>query len=172
MTVVQVVFYVFAFAAVIGAIMCITQRNPIASAFWLVSVLMSLAGVFVLLQAQFIGVMQVLVYAGAIMVLFLFVIMLLNPAPLKERFASGPVVTGLTFALGVLFVASLMRGVMSLAGAGGAMASVGEGYGSTRSVGELLFTAYLYPFELAGVLLLVAMVGAVVLARRQAPGED
>ena len=78
MTVVQVVFYVFAFAAVIGAIMCITQRNPIASAFWLISVLMSLAGVFVLLQAQFIGVMQVLVYAGAIMVLFLFVIMLLN----------------------------------------------------------------------------------------------
>ena len=78
MTVVQFVFYVFAFAAVIGAIMCITQRNPIASAFWLVSVMMSLAGVFVLLQAQFIGVMQVLVYAGAIMVLFLFVIMLLN----------------------------------------------------------------------------------------------
>ncbi len=159
-------------AAIFSALMVVWQRSAVISALFLVLNLGSVAILFLTLGGEFLAAVQVLVYAGAIMVLFLFVIMLLNPAPLKERFASGPVVTGLTFALGVLFVASLMRGVMSLAGAGGAMASVGEGYGSTRSVGELLFTAYLYPLELAGVLLLVAMVGAVVLARRQAPGED
>jgi NADH-quinone oxidoreductase subunit J len=129
--------------------------------------MLSLAVLFIMLHAEFIGVLQVMVYAGAIVVLFLFVIMLLNPAPPKRRFASGPVLTGLTFGLGVVFVAAMVRGVMSLAGAGEAMTATGPGYGSTRSIGELLFTAYLYPFELTGVLLLVAMVGAVVLARRQ-----
>lgn len=158
--------------AVFSALMVVWQRNAVISALFLVLNLGSIAVLFLTLGGEFLAAVQVIVYAGAIMVLFLFVITLLNPAPLKERFASGPVVTGLTFALGVLFVASLMRGVMSLAGVRGTMAPVGADYGSTRSIGELLFTAYLYPFELAGVLLLVAMVGAVVLARRQAPGED
>jgi NADH-quinone oxidoreductase subunit J len=167
-----IVFWTAAAAALASGVVVVAHRNPVYSVMSLVVTLLSLATLFVMLAGHLLGILLVLVYAGAILVLFLFVIMLLNPAPLKERFASGPVLTGLTFALGVLFVASLMRGVMSLAGAGGAMAAVGEGYGSTRSVGEMLFTAYLYPFELAGVLLLVAMVGAVVLARRQVAGED
>lgn len=159
-------------AAIFSALMVIWQRNAVISALFLVLNLGSVAVLFLTLGGEFLAAVQVIVYAGAIMVLFLFVITLLNPAPLKERFASGPVMTGLTFALGVLFVAALMRGILSLAGAGGVMASVGEEYGSARSIGELLFTAYLYPFELAGVLLMVAMVGAVVLARRQTAGED
>jgi NADH-quinone oxidoreductase subunit J len=167
-----IVVSVASIAAIFSALMVVWQRNTVISALFLVLNLGSVAILFLTLGGEFLAAVQVIVYAGAIMVLFLFVIMLLNPAPLKERFASGPVVTGLTFALGVLFVASLMRGVMSLAGRGGAMAAVGEEYGSTRSTGEMLFTAYLYPFELAGVLLLVAMVGAVVLARRQVAGED
>ena len=159
-------------AAIFSALMVIWQRNAVISALFLVLNLGSVAILFLTLGGEFLAAVQVIVYAGAIMVLFLFVIMLLNPAPMKERFASGPVLTGLTFALGVFFVAALMRGVMSLGGDGGAMAPVAEGYGSVRGVGEVLFTAYLYPFELAGVLLMVAMVGAVVLARRQVAGED
>lgn len=154
-------------AALVSALLVIWQRNAVVSALFLVLNLGSVAILFLTLGGEFLAAVQVIVYAGAIMVLFLFVIMLLNPTPPKQRFASGPVLTGLTFGLGVVFVAALMRGVMSLAGAGQEMSAVGPGYGSTRSIGELLFTAYLYPFELTGVLLLVAMVGAVVLARRQ-----
>ena len=165
-------FYIAATISVMSTTLVITRTNASHALIYLIVSLLSIAVIFYVLGAPFAAALEIVIYAGAIMVLFLFVIMLLNPAPLKERFASGPVLTGLTFALGVLFVAALMRGVMSLAGAGGAMAAVGEGYGSTRSVGELLFTAYLYPFELTGVLLLVAMVGAVVLARRQVAGED
>jgi NADH-quinone oxidoreductase subunit J len=157
--------------ALFSAVMVVWQRSAVISALFLVINLGSVAILFLTLGGEFLAAVQVIVYAGAIMVLFLFVIMLLNPAPPKKRFASGPVVTGLTFGLGVVFVAAMVRGVMSLAGAGEAMTATGPGYGSTRSIGELLFTAYLYPFELTGVLLLVAMVGAVVLARRQPPEE-
>ena len=76
--VIAAIFYLFAAVAVLSALLCIVQKNPIASAFWLVATMLALAGIFILLNAQFIGIIQVLVYAGAIMVLFLFVIMLLN----------------------------------------------------------------------------------------------
>ncbi len=157
--------------ALFSGAMVIWQKDAVISALFLVLNLGSVAILFLTLGGEFLAAVQVIVYAGAIMVLFLFVIMLLNPARPKLRFASGPAVTGLTFALGVVFVAALVRGVTSLARFEEGMATVGDDYGSARSIGELLFTAYLYPFELAGVLLLVAMVGAVVLARRQMAGE-
>ncbi len=87
----EAVFYLFATVAVLSALLCITQRNPIASAFWLISTMLCLAGIFVLLNAQFIGIIQVLVYAGAIMVLFLFVIMLLNLGREASDFKRWPV---------------------------------------------------------------------------------
>jgi NADH-quinone oxidoreductase subunit J len=153
--------------ALVSALLVVWQRSAVVSALFLVVNLGSVAILFLTLGGEFLAAVQVIVYAGAIMVLFLFVIMLLNPESPRQRFASGPVLTGLTFGLGVVFVAAMVRGVMSLAGTGQEMATLEPGFGSTRSVGELLFTAYLYPFELTGVLLLVAMVGAVVLARRQ-----
>ena len=84
----------------------------------------------------------------------------------SRRFATGSVGVGLAFALAVLFVAALIRGVSSLAGAGAPLPVTVEGFGSAGAIGRLLFTAYLYPFQITGVLLLVAMVGAVVLAKR------
>src|SRR6266542_3125728 len=122
-----IIFWAFAGLAIASALCCITRVNPLASALWLVVTLFSLAALFVLLDAQFIAVLQVLVYAGAIMVLFLFVIMLLNlgrPGPTDLK---GPV--------GLLIAP--------------------------------LFDAYLVPFEIASVLLLAAIVGAVVLAKRK-----
>ena len=185
MTVVQFVFYVFAFAAIIGAIMCVTQRNPIASAFWLVSVMMSLAGVFVLLQAQFIGVMQVLVYAGAIMVLFLFVIMLLNlggnTSDRRGAFSwvLAVVISGaITVSMAQLAVYTPDRLAHEISGStefgadvvlleGQRLQEAVEARGVVGAIAEPLFGAYLIPFQITGLLLLTAVVGAVVLAKRR-----
>jgi NADH-quinone oxidoreductase subunit J len=162
-----VLFTVAALGAALSALMVVWHRNAVLSALFLVLNLGCVAVLFLLLGGEFLAAVQVIVYAGAIMVLFLFVIMLLNPDTPQRRFASGPVLTGLTFALAVLFVAALVRGVLALPGATAPLPAVVEGFGSARSVGGLLFTSYLYPFELTAVLLLVAMVGAVVLAKRE-----
>lgn len=185
MTVVQIVFYVFAAAAVIGAIMCITQRNPIASAFWLVSVLMSLAGVFVLLQAQFIGVMQVLVYAGAIMVLFLFVIMLLDLGGKTSDRRGAPswvlaVVVGGAITVSMAQLADYTPDQLAheISGStelnadvvlleGQRLQEAIEARGVVGAIAEPLFGFYLIPFQITGLLLLTAVVGAVVLAKRR-----
>ena len=185
MTVVQIVFYVFAFSAVIGAIMCISQRNPIASAFWLISVMLSLAGVFVLLQAQFIGVMQVLVYAGAIMVLFLFVIMLLNlDGETSDRrgmfsWVLAVVISGaITVSMAQLVDYTPDRLAHELSGSaelgadvvlleGQRLQEAIEARGVVGAIAEPLFGSYLIPFQITGLLLLTAVVGAVVLAKRR-----
>jgi len=185
MTVVQIVFYVFAFAAIIGAIMCISQRNPIASAFWLISVMLSLAGVFVLLQAQFIGVMQVLVYAGAIMVLFLFVIMLLNlGGETSDRrgmfsWVLAVVISGaITVSMAQLVDYTPDRLAHELSGStelgadvvlleGQRLQEAIEARGVVGAIAEPLFGSYLIPFQITGLLLLTAVVGAVVLAKRR-----
>ncbi len=162
-----VLFAAAGLGAVLTALMVIWHRSAVISALFLVLNLGCVAVLFLLLGGEFLAAVQVIVYAGAIMVLFLFVIMLLNPDMPQRRFASGRAGIGLTFALAVLFVAALVRGVASLPGAGEPLPPVAEGFGSAHSVGSLLFTAYLYPFEVTGVLLLVAMVGAVVLAKRE-----
>ena len=167
LTLETVLFAAAAAAAVVSALLVIWQRNAVISALFLVVNLGCVAVLFLTLGGEFLAAVQVIVYAGAIMVLFLFVIMLLNPVAAPRRFASAWGVTGLVFALAVLFVAALWRGIRALPGATIPMAPAPEGFGSAASLGELLFTAYLYPFEITGLLLLVAMVGAVVLARRE-----
>ncbi|HEX9164884.1 MAG TPA: NADH-quinone oxidoreductase subunit J [Gemmatimonadales bacterium] len=168
----EIAFYVLAAMAVISALGCITQRNAVASAIWLVGTMFSLAGIYVLLNAQFIGAIQVLVYAGAIMVLFLFVIMLLNlgrggPSDLK-----GP--AGL--AIAALLGGALFVQLRALPGAGppalirlpeGTMAALQEQQGMVQTVARPLFSDYLIPFEITSILLLAAVVGAVVLAKRK-----
>ena len=156
----------------LSALLCITRRNPVASALWLVVTLFALAGLFVLLDAQFIAVLQVLVYAGAIMVLFLFVIMLLNlgrPGPSDIKGPAG-VLTAVVLAGAMLVLlrpvsnAALSEGVTLPPGS---VAALQQQQGIVGSVAGPLFEAYLVPFEIASVLLLAAIVGAVVLAKRK-----
>ncbi|PYO95758.1 MAG: NADH-quinone oxidoreductase [Gemmatimonadetes bacterium] len=165
-------FWFFGVIAMVSALLCITRRSPIASALWLVVTLFSIAALFVLLDAQFIAVLQVLVYAGAIMVLFLFVIMLLNLGRPGPSDIKGPLGLGVAVLLGaaMLFLlkplgsATLPTAIQLPAGS---VAALQQQRGIVGSVANPLFDAYLIPFEIASVLLLAAIVGAVVLAKRK-----
>lgn len=172
MTAVTVLFWVFAIVALGSALLCITRRSPVASALWLVLTMFSLAVLFALLDAQFIAVMQVLVYAGAVMVLFLFVIMLLNLGRGAGQDRKG--VVGLT--VGVVLAAILFTQLRFLRQAAppalirlpdGMMAQMQRHDGIVGAVAGPLYNAYLVPFEITSVLLLAAVVGAVVLAKRK-----
>lgn len=158
------VFWFFAAVAVISALLCILQRSPVSAALWLVSTMFSLAAIYVLLDAQFIAAIQVLIYAGAVMVLFLFVIMLLN---LREE-ELGPRRFTLMKLFGVF--GSLYAGFLLVApmmAAGKPMTTTNPNFGTVEGVGLVVFRDYLLPFELTSILLLAAVVGAVVLAKRK-----
>ncbi len=166
------VFVIFGGIAIVSALLCITRRSPVASALWLVVTLFALAAMFVLLDAQFIAALQVLVYAGAIMVLFLFVIMLLNlgrPGPTDIK---GPLGLGVAVALaGAMLFLLRPLGQAALPTSiqlpPGSVAALQQQRGIVGAVANPLFDAYLIPFEIASVLLLAAIVGAVVLAKRK-----
>ena len=168
------IFMALGTIAVLSAIFCISQRNALTAAIWLVVTMLSLAGMYLILGAPFIAAIQVLVYAGGIMVLFLFVIMLVNIKGLapKEIYLSGiaplAVVGGVL--LGVLIAFGLVFGVLvSGHGDGTALRSVnGVEIGNTEAIGAVLYTKYLVPFEVVSVVLLVAMIGAIVFGRRSA----
>jgi NADH-quinone oxidoreductase subunit J len=176
----SVIFWVFSAVAVAAAFLCITRKSPVASALWLVLTLFAIAGLFVLLDAFFISVLQVVVYAGAIMVLFLFVIMLLNlgrsgPGDLKGwlgRIVAG--LLGLGLGVQIWLMVSAVRGPEGFQGQtaafalpDGYLASLAAERGAVPLVGEPLLRQYLVPFEIASVVLLAAIVGAVVLAKRK-----
>ena len=169
----EVFFYLFGLIAIASAITFVTRKSPIAAALWLVNVMFSLAALFVMLEAHFLGVIQVLVYAGAIMVVFLFVVMLLNvghPSEIADaRGEWGKLAAGL---LGL----ALLAQVMVLAGkrlpepftpGTGYDADAVRDLGAIGSVAQPLFNEYLLAFELTSILLLTAIVGAVVLGRRR-----
>lgn len=162
MTAQTVLFFVFAACTIGSAGVVIVSRNPVAAAMALVATFFFLAGIYVLLLASTIAVLQVLVYAGAIMVLFLFVIMLLalDIDSTRRRPTVWQIVGGLT-ALGVgasLTVASWNQSF-------GPAQPPGPGFGSIERLGRILYTSYLFPFEAVSLLLLVAIVGAVVVAK-------
>jgi NADH-quinone oxidoreductase subunit J len=169
-------FYVFGAVAVIASMLVIAQRNPIYSVLLLIASFGALSGLYVLLDAPFVAVTQIIVYAGAIMVLFLFVVMLLN-APHEETEHDekihplrrpGPMRFGaaLAAALVVELLWALTRG-------GGEPATFDVApVSSVRVLGHVLFTEYAFPFEVTSVLILVAMVGAVVLAKRESGGPS
>jgi len=163
-----VIFYSFAIAAVLGSIAVITRRSAISSAVALVVTFFFQAALYVLLDAHFVAVTQVLVYAGAIMVLFIFVIMLLNLRGEGTRQAlphlAGRAIAGFAVAglVGTGLVVSL-EGLRIVD-----MGPVPANFGTVEQIGSLIFDGtYLLPFEVASVLLTVAMVGAVVLAKRE-----
>jgi NADH-quinone oxidoreductase subunit J len=171
-SVILVAFWTFAAVAIGSAVLCITRRSPVASALWLVNTLFSLAAIYVLLDAHFIAAVQVLVYAGAIMVLFLFVIMLLNlgrPGPGDMKGAWGKVVAGAAGLVlaGELVVLRLAAPPGDLRLPAGTVAGTVAAQGAVQAVAQPLFQGYLVPFEITSVLLLAAIVGAVVLAKRR-----
>ncbi|MGD2136379.1 MAG: NADH-quinone oxidoreductase subunit J [Gemmatimonadales bacterium] len=172
MSLTEAVFWVFAADAIVSAFLCITRRSPVASALWLVSTLFAVAALFVVLDAHFLGAMQVLVYAGAIMVLFLFVIMLLNlgrDASTDMMGWTGRVVVAAIGAVLAVELWALSRVVLSegMRLPTGAMAQLQAQEGAVGMISESLFRKFLVPFELTSVLLLAAIVGAVVLAKRR-----
>ena len=164
-------FWIFGAVAVVGGLSCITRKNPVASALWLVVTLFALAAMYVLLDAQFIAALQVLVYAGAIMVLFLFVIMLLNLGRPGPSDIEGPVGVGVAVLLGgtLLLQLRVLRQAAppdAITLPEGTMAALQQ-QGMVAAVAGPLFDAYLIPFEITSLLLLAAIVGAVVLAKRK-----
>ncbi|MCA9322398.1 MAG: NADH-quinone oxidoreductase subunit J [Planctomycetes bacterium] len=162
----EVLFYIFAVTAILGALSTVRRKNPLASALSLVVTFVALSGLYFHNDAPFVAILQILVYAGAIMVLVVFVIMLLNlpDAQLEEEKLSRqglPMALFLIGPLGVLTVARLIS--LDL----GPRPEKSEDFGSVSAVGKLLFDRYLFQFELISVVLLVAIVGTVMLAKKR-----
>jgi len=173
MIVQELVFYAFSLVLVFAAVAVISARNPVYSVLFLVLAFFSAAAIWMLLEAEFLAIILVVVYVGAVMVLFLFVVMMLdiNLVPFKEgfiRYLPVAVLVAAIMAIEILMV------LWSKGRFGVEMfpvpASNPEGYSNTRELGELLYTNYLLPFEVAGVVLLVAMIAAVALTLRTRPG--
>ena len=163
-------FVVLAVGATITAILVIVQRNPVASAIFLILTFFCLAGIYLLLHAEFIAAIQVLVYAGAIMVLFLFVIMLLNLEKEKRRVSRHRLQKALGIFLGVVLLAQIgfvFKAALWEGTKGKFPAEEVATLGNTEVVARLLFTDFLLPFEITSVLLLVAIIGAIILAKRE-----
>jgi NADH-quinone oxidoreductase subunit J len=173
MSITEILFYAFSGVLLVSAIGVITARNPVHAALFLVFAFFNSAVLWMLLEAEFLAIVLVLVYVGAVMVLFLFVVMMLdiNVAQVREGFTRyAPL--GILIALivvaeigSVVYVKSLGSEVTPVA-----LVAAEAGYSNTGALGELLYTKYLYPFELAAVILLLAIVAAIVLTMRQRTG--
>jgi len=167
-------FYLFGLIAIASALTFVTRKSPVTAALWLVNTMFCLAALYVMLDAPFIGVIQVLVYAGAIMVVFVFVVMLLNLG--KEALVAD--VRGLAGRLGGGLIGLALIAFLWAAHKGTPLASVAIGpdslavvqraQGAVAPIAQPLFTTYLLAFEVTSVLLLVAIIGAVVVGRRGA----
>ncbi len=163
----DIMFYYFAFVAVVTALLAVSRANPVHAVVFLIPCFFHVAGIFVLLGAEFLAVIQILVPAGALMILFLFVVFLLNLSEVQGRrivprqsVLAGIVAVVLIFLLVVLSIQSLFPGPFQ-----GMVESVG--IDNTATVGGSLYTTFLFPFELASLVLLVVMFGAMILARRE-----
>lgn len=167
----QALFYLFCGLAVLLSFGVILLRNPVSSAFSLIGVLLNVAGVFAMQEAYFVSAVQVLVYAGAIMVLFVFVIMLLSVERVEVDYVSHKAYWPIPVAVAIGFVA-LMTMIFtkgSSAAAKGAFTTeaIANNGGNVRIVSELMFSDYVMPFLTVGMLLSIAVVGCVVLAKRR-----
>ena len=169
------IFYLFSSVAIVASVLVIGQRNPMYSIMLLIASFGALSALYIQLDAPFVAMAQIIVYAGAIMVLFLFVVMLLN-APREDAAQwdrthplRRPGVSRFGAMLAVLLIVQLVWALLRVTDAGTAVGGRGdvEELTSVRSVGRVLFTDYVFAFEATSVLILVAMVGAVVLAARE-----
>lgn len=165
-------FYIFGIGAVISALLMVTQKRPVRAAMSLIASMSFLAGLYALLDAHLIAALQLIVYAGAIMVLFLFVIMLLNVDQKEGQTARNAVLVQF---ISILLVGLVFVGMVGIVKMGAPLSTIGDAssqFGTTKAVGLMLFTEYLLPFEIASILLLAAIVGAVILAKRRIGGSD
>lgn len=170
-------FYGFATFTVLGSLLVILQKNPIYSIVSLILAFFGLAGLYVLLQAPFVAVVQIIVYAGAILVLFLFTVMLLN-VPREDASEwdrthqlHRPAPTRLGALLALLLVGELGWALSRTSGIGTAIGAGTTGISDVGELGRVLFTDYMFAFEVTSILIIAAMVGAVLLARRPGVGE-
>ena len=164
-------FYAFSAILLLAALRVITARNPVHSAMFLVLSFFTAAGIWLLLRAEFLAIALVLVYVGAVMVLFLFVVMMLdiNISPLREGFIRYLPV-GLTVAVLIVLEMGLVVGVRHFGPQAVAIpARHAADYSNTRELGAVLYTDYVYPFEIAAVILLVAIIAAIALTMRRRP---
>ena len=166
-------FYVFAAVAVVSAVLVVANRNPVYSVLFLILTFFNAAGLFVLLGAEFLAMMLVVVYVGAVAVLFLFVVMMLdiNFAELRQgfvRYAGIGAVIGLVLVAEIIFVIS--SGAMNPAINAVKGSPTPAGVSNTAALGNILYTDYFYLFQAAGVVLLIAMIGAIVLTHREREG--
>ena len=163
------IFFIVAVISVVSAFLVVTQRNVIYSALFLILTLCGLAILYVLLKAHFLAAIQIIVYAGAIMVLFIFVIMLLN----LKKDELGRDRRRIQKSLGILFAILLLVEIAISIKLGISREFLNDipllekGFGGPHSIGKILFTKYLLPFELTSILLLVAIVGAIILAKKR-----
>jgi len=175
MIIATLAFYLFAIVAVISALNVIFQRNPVHSVLWLILTFFNAAGLFVLLGAEFVAMILVVVYVGAVAVLFLFVVMMLdiNITMIREGFLKYLWV-GASIGLILLIELAVVFGGWAMSpeseGLRGAPAPAPGAVSNTEALGLLLYTDYVYVFQAAGLVLLVAMVGAIVLTLRRRPG--
>ena len=167
----QLVFYFFATVLVFASAMVITIRNPVKAALFLVLAFFSAAGLWVMLEVEFLAITLVLVYVGAVMVLFLFVVMMLdiNLLRLREGFGEYLPIGGIVAVLMVIEMAIILGpkhfGLDKIPSPAGHAAN----YSNTRELGRVLYTTYVYPFEIAAIILLVAIVAAIALTMRKRP---
>lgn len=161
----QILFFVVAAIAVVSASLFVFSKNPMYAVLSLIVTMFSIAGMYVLLNAQFLGVVQVIVYAGAIMVLFLYILMMLNLNKADETRKENTLKFIGIFSAGILLVGMLgaFRGIkQDIVAADG----INYGVGLTKNLGRLLFKEYVLPFELASILILAGIVGAVLIGKR------
>lgn len=167
----QILFVVFCVLAVVSSIAVVMLKNPVSAAFSLILVLLNVAGIFAMQEAFFVAAVQIIVYAGAIMVLFIFVIMLLSieqvdfDMPDNKVFIGIPVVLGMAFFLGMGAV--LAKGTSAVAKGAATIEAIARSGGNVRVISETMFSDYLLPFLVMGMLLSIAIVGAVLLAKRK-----
>jgi NADH-quinone oxidoreductase subunit J len=158
-------FYLFGLIAIASAVAFVTRKSPVAAALWLVNTMFSLAALYVMLGAQFVGAIQVLVYAGAIMVVFLFVVMLLNLGDAKELDIKGRPAQLAAGLVGLALLAQLFA--LSRHGVAEPQAEPAMQVNVTADIAQSLFIDHVVAFQVTAILLLAAIVGAVVLAKRR-----
>ena len=169
MTLLQFIFGYFAVMITALSLLMITRRNPVHGVLWMLALFVHIAGLYILLNAEFLAAIQIIVYAGAILVLFLFVIMLLNlkkeeSAKKFQKHWPVGVGTGIIF---VVFAVSIVRKIEVFPQLGKYTIEAIKADGNIMTIGKVLYTKYLLPFEIASVILLVAIIGAVVLAKKR-----
>ena len=161
-------FYFLSFVAILSALLVVFSKSPVYSVLYLIITFFSIAGHYVILNAQFLAVVHVIVYAGAIMVLFLYVIMLLNLNKESEPHKSNLLKIAAAICAALLMIVL----VGSLKGTEQVVQHTPSDIGLVKNLGKVLFTDFLLPFEIASILLLAAMVGAVMLAKSEKPGDN